>query len=98
MFVDIWQRLCYVPLMGQRQRHPKRPIEKALQYAESKGWRIEKADRSGHAWERAFCLRQIAGFAKCQSGLRHEMTKIMPTKSGGAWILVHTVGSNHEIL
>ena len=55
MFVDICQRLCHIPYMDQRQRHTKRPIEKALQYAELKGWRIEKAGRSGYAWGRVFC-------------------------------------------
>ena len=41
--------------MSPRLRHPKKSIEAALQYAESKGWRIEKAGKSAHAWGRAFC-------------------------------------------
>ena len=36
-----------------RPRHPKPPIEKAIQYAEQLGWRVEIA--RGHAWGRLYC-------------------------------------------
>jgi len=36
-----------------RPRHGNKAIENALAYAESEGWRIEKA--SGHAWGRLYC-------------------------------------------
>ncbi|MFW6349627.1 MAG: hypothetical protein ACOC3U_04545 [Thiohalospira sp.] len=36
-----------------RPRHGNKVIENALVYAESEGWRIEKA--SGHAWGRLYC-------------------------------------------
>ena len=36
-----------------RPRHGNKAIERALVYAESEGWRIEKA--SGHAWGRLYC-------------------------------------------
>jgi len=36
-----------------RPRHPKAPIEKALQYAEVLGWRVVASN--GYAWGRLFC-------------------------------------------
>ena len=36
-----------------RDRHSKKEVEAALAYAESMGWRIEKA--TGHAWGRLYC-------------------------------------------
>lgn len=36
-----------------RPRHPKPPIEEAVQYAEQRGWRVEMS--SGHAWGRLYC-------------------------------------------
>ncbi|MCG8437041.1 MAG: hypothetical protein MI751_03050 [Pseudomonadales bacterium] len=36
-----------------RDRHSKKEVETALAYAESMGWRIEKA--TGHAWGRLYC-------------------------------------------
>ena len=36
-----------------RPRHPKKAIEKAVQYAESLGWRVELS--KGHAWGRLLC-------------------------------------------
>ena len=38
-----------------RSRHPNAAIEKALQYAESKGWRVEPTGKSSHAWGRLYC-------------------------------------------
>lgn len=36
-----------------RPRHPKWPIEEAVQYAESKGWRWELSN--GHPWGKLQC-------------------------------------------
>jgi hypothetical protein len=36
-----------------RQRHPKKHVEEAIQYAESQGWRIETSN--GHDWGIAYC-------------------------------------------
>lgn len=36
-----------------RPRHSNKHIEKAVQYAETQGWRFEKA--SGHAWGHLLC-------------------------------------------
>jgi hypothetical protein len=36
-----------------RKKHPKSEIEAALEYAESKGWRIEVG--GGHAWGKMYC-------------------------------------------
>ena len=36
-----------------RSRHPDQHIERAIQYAESLGWRV--ALSNGHAWGRLFC-------------------------------------------
>lgn len=36
-----------------RHRHPDKHIEKAVQYAESLGWRVELSN--GHAWGHLLC-------------------------------------------
>ena len=36
-----------------RKSHPKKDVEAALRYAESKGWRIEVG--GGHAWGKMYC-------------------------------------------
>jgi hypothetical protein len=36
-----------------RPRHPKPPVEAAVRYAESLGWRVVMSN--GHAWGRLFC-------------------------------------------
>lgn len=36
-----------------RSRHPNAAIEKAVQYAEQQGWRVEMS--KGHAWGRLYC-------------------------------------------
>lgn len=36
-----------------RKAHPKKEVESALQYAESKGWRVEVG--ASHAWGRMYC-------------------------------------------
>jgi len=38
---------------ASRPRHPKAAIEKAVQYAEQLGWRVELS--KGHAWGRLYC-------------------------------------------
>ena len=39
-----------------RSRHPNKEIEKALQFAAGKGWRIkESIGGSAHAWGRMYC-------------------------------------------
>jgi hypothetical protein len=38
-----------------RKRHPNPEVEKALRYAESKGWRVETTGKSSHAWGRLYC-------------------------------------------
>jgi hypothetical protein len=44
--------------MIKRKIHPNKEIEKAIQYAESKGWRYKKAGGSAHAWGRLLCPLQ----------------------------------------
>ena len=34
---------------------PKKEISEAIEYAESKGWRVEAAGGHGHAWGRMYC-------------------------------------------
>lgn len=41
--------------MTTRKIHPNKEIEKAIQYAESKGWRYKKSGDSAHAWGRLLC-------------------------------------------
>jgi hypothetical protein len=36
-----------------RPRHPNKHIEESVQYAESRGWRVEISN--GHDWGRLFC-------------------------------------------
>ncbi len=36
-----------------RKAHPKKDVEAALQYAESRGWRVDVG--GGHAWGKTFC-------------------------------------------
>ncbi|MBS0266864.1 MAG: hypothetical protein JSS02_33365 [Planctomycetes bacterium] len=36
-----------------RPRHPKKPVELAVQYAEKFGWTVELSN--GHAWGRLYC-------------------------------------------
>lgn len=42
-------------MVSSRKKHPNKEIEKAIQYAESKGWRYKKAGQSAHAWGRLLC-------------------------------------------
>lgn len=41
--------------MSKRNLHPNKEIERAIQYAEHKGWRYKKAGNSAHAWGRLLC-------------------------------------------
>jgi len=43
-----------------RSRHPNKEIEAALQYAESKGWRVVQTKR-GHRWGAIYCPRRARG-------------------------------------
>jgi hypothetical protein len=37
-------------------RHPKKEVREALEYAERNGWRVEKSKgRSAHAWGKMLC-------------------------------------------
>lgn len=38
-----------------RRKHPKKEIEEALEYAESKGWLVENSKGNGHAWGKMYC-------------------------------------------
>jgi len=38
-----------------RKKHPSKEVEKALQYAEHHGWRVEVG--GSHAWGKIFCPR-----------------------------------------
>ncbi|HXV62901.1 MAG TPA: hypothetical protein VEK15_19540 [Vicinamibacteria bacterium] len=38
-----------------RPTHPRRVIEEAVQYADSRGWRFVEAGGSSHAWGRLYC-------------------------------------------
>ena len=39
-----------------RPKHPNKEIERAIQYAESKGWRYFPSGQSAHAWGRLLCF------------------------------------------
>ncbi|MGQ0805942.1 MAG: hypothetical protein ACT4PI_19065 [Actinomycetota bacterium] len=44
--------------MARRDRHPKKEVEAALQYAEAREWAVEQLKaRRGHAWGVAKCAR-----------------------------------------
>ena len=40
--------------MGSK-KHSKKEVQAAIEYAESKGWRIEVSGGSGHAWGQMYC-------------------------------------------
>lgn len=42
-------------MSNNRPKHPEKPIELAIQYAENLGWRVEKAGPRAHAWGRLYC-------------------------------------------
>ncbi len=37
------------------KKHPDKEVQQAIEYAKSKGWRIEAAGSSSHAWGRLKC-------------------------------------------
>ena len=39
----------------KRSKHPNKEIERAVKYAESKGWRYQQSGNSAHAWGRLLC-------------------------------------------
>jgi hypothetical protein len=47
----------------KRSAHPKKDVEKALQYAESQGWRVVQG--GSHAWGKMYCP---ANAADCRCG------------------------------
>jgi hypothetical protein len=38
-----------------RKRHPHPEIEKAVKYAEARGWEVKPPGKSSHAWGRLYC-------------------------------------------
>ncbi len=51
------------PVSMKRSAHPKKDVEKALQYAESQGWRVVQG--GSHAWGKMYCP---ANAADCRCG------------------------------
>lgn len=47
-----------------RPRHPKKEVEKALCYAEQKGWRVQYRGK-GHCWGQILCKQNSL---KCRCG------------------------------
>lgn len=47
-----------------RPRHPKKEVEKALRYAEQKGWRVQYRGK-GHCWGQILCKQNSL---KCRCG------------------------------
>ncbi len=41
--------------MAKRKKHPFDAIERAVKYAESKGWEYRPPGGSAHAWGRVYC-------------------------------------------
>ena len=39
----------------KRKKHSKPVIEEALQYAESKNWRVENSNSHAHSWGKMYC-------------------------------------------
>lgn len=39
----------------ERKKHPDKHIEKAVKYAEDKGWVYREAGKSAHAWGKLYC-------------------------------------------
>jgi len=37
------------------KRHPKKDIRPAIEFALSKGWRLEKSTGKGHTWAKLYC-------------------------------------------
>lgn len=48
--------------MIKRNKHPSKEIERAIVFAEEKGWRYQETGKSAHAWGRLLCpLKDRAG-------------------------------------
>lgn len=56
-----------------RAKHPKKEVERALQYAEVYGWRVEPG--GSHAWGRMYCPYNRI---ECRKG-RHCIASIWST-------------------
>lgn len=41
--------------MPTRGRHPNKHVEAAISYAEARGWWVEPAGKSAHAWGVLYC-------------------------------------------
>lgn len=41
--------------MIKRQKHPNKEIEKAIVYAEKRGWTYKHSGKSAHAWGKLLC-------------------------------------------
>ena len=42
-------------IMADTPRHKNKEVRAAIEYAASKGWRIEKATGRGHTWAKLYC-------------------------------------------
>ena len=72
-----------------RAPHPNEDIEQALQYAESKGWRVEKSGKSAHCWGLLkcptnnhcrggiYCIKSIWSTPKNPSAHGREITRVV---------------------
>ncbi|HET6568803.1 MAG TPA: hypothetical protein VFG50_12625 [Rhodothermales bacterium] len=49
-------------MMTSRNRHPKKDVQKAIDYALERGWRLEL--RGGHTWGILYCPH---GHQQCRS-------------------------------
>ena len=61
-----------------RKKHPKKEVEKALKYAEQKGWRIKVG--GAHAWGKMYCP---ANDEECRCG-EYCITSIWSTPANAA--------------
>lgn len=41
--------------MIKRKKHPNKEIEKAIQYAEKRGWEYRESGNSSHTWGKLHC-------------------------------------------
>ena len=55
--------------MARRKHHPEKDIESSLNYAESRGWRVEVG--GSHAWGRLYCPFNDV---ECRCGQLHRTT------------------------
>ncbi len=74
-----------------RESHPKKDIEAALQYAESRGWRVDVG--GSHAWGKMFCPYNsrnchCGGFCITSIWSTPKALQIMRNSFGGLWITV----------